>query len=371
MHQGVCCFVGRIRRLVVLPCVAVLLGLAAVRRALADVVELTDGSTLVGTLVTVSGETLTLETGFAGTLEVPFDQVARLQTDAPRVAVIAGGDRVVGTLDVERGDQIVRHSTLGPVPVPVGDIEAIYDPSAMSPDEIDSAEAVRQNPDLEVGGPEWSGRFSLGLSGETGNTEEFDLTARLNMQRETRDDRLYLYALYAYEETESVKSTNEFIAGVRLEHDLSDRVFLYGAAEGEYDEFENIDLRLTLTGGLGYFFIREDKQEFKGIIGAGYKYEDFNDGTDSRDEPIFELGYDYRIDLSDRLRFTHAVRWTPTFEDPSGDYRLTSDANVEILITSKEDWKILAGLRTEYDSRPAETSEELENTYYFNLGYSW
>lgn len=352
-----------------------------VRTTLADLVHLNDGTTLVGTVVRVAGGQLVMQTAFADQLAVPASMLQGITTDSPRTVQLGSGDRAVGRLVYADGSQGIVGTALGDRHIAIGDVVLLWIPDeghpsgAPSEAEVAALEAqhdeeVRQlREELEQTRSRWSGRLEFGLDGRSGNQDRLAFRGRAEARRETDKDRLLLYIQGIYSEEDNTRSENEIIGGARLEVDLTERLFAFGRFELEYDEFENLDLRATVSGGLGYWVIREDRQDFRVRGGVGYQHESYDDGT-TQDDAVLELGYDYRLDITDNIRLTHDLTYLPTFED-FADYRLVINTGVEVPIGDNGSWRIRGGMRNEYRSEPQPGNEDWDSTYFINLVYVW
>ena len=363
----------------------------------ADEIRLQDGSTIVGSIQKLINGEVVIDTSFAGELSVKAEQLESLQTDAPVAVQLESGDRVIGKIRMREGELMLTDTALGDVPLDLDSIAAITPPDAPTPserqmqeqhdkqvaelndehkDEMEKTKAEKQREieALETLKDEykakWSGRFAFGFSGETGNTETRSFRGSASALRETANERLSLFIRGKYEEDSGDKTVNQVIGGARLERDLSKRLFLFGETTLEFDEFENLDIRAIATGGVGYFFIREDKQELKGRAGFGIQHESFMDGMSSN-EFIALLGYDYRLDINDDFRFTHSLTYYPTVDDPFSDFRLTAETAGEMPLGSDDAWKLRAGMRNEYDNAPPVNIDNLDTEYFVNLVYDW
>ena len=214
----------------------------------------------------------------------------------------------------------------------------------------------------------WKARFELGLNGDTGNNERFATRGRIEAKRETAHERLIIYVQGQYAKENGESTANEIFGGTRLEVDLDERWFVFGHVQLEKDEFEDLELRATATGGIGYFFIREADHELKGRAGIGFEHESFDSGEDERDI-VAELGYDYRIDFNEWLRFTHSLTYYPALGDPLSDYRLVAETAGEVPLSKEEPWKLRLGMRNEYDGDPQPGIDYLDTSYFLNLVY--
>jgi hypothetical protein len=66
--------------------------------AQADVIELENGSRLVGKITQIDKESLTVNTDFAGSLNVDLAKVLTYATDQPRIVSFVGQDEVLGKI---------------------------------------------------------------------------------------------------------------------------------------------------------------------------------------------------------------------------------------------------------------------------------
>lgn len=347
----------------------------------ADEVYLADGSRLVGEIQRLAADGLVIETAFAGTLDIPRDQVLGVVSEAPLTVAIEGGERLVGRLDYDPEDgQQLASERLGEISLEQPEITALWPADEAAPVDEDverAVAAVAAEKDAEIEALEarqaqyadpWSGSVALGISGSEGNTEETNINAAINFKREVEDDRLILSFLADYAEQDSETTSNEFIGMGRLEHDLSERQFIFGQASLETDEFEDIDLRAIVLGGYGYFFLQQPKHTLKGRVGVGVQKESFDSGGSSTDA-LLQLGYDHEYLYSDWIKFTDSLTYLPVLDD-LGDYRLVFDAAVELPLGEKKPWALRAGINAQYDSDPEPGVDDVDINYLLNLVYN-
>ena len=134
----------------------------------------------------------------------------------------------------------------------------------------------------------WSGNFGLGFVGRSGNTDQIDYNALGAARRDGKVTRLDLRYAGNFGELEGVRSVNNQLASARLDVFLSRNLFVTpGALEVYSDEFQNIDLRLTLSAGAGVYMIKESDLEWFVQLGVGYlstSYRSVPVGEDSEDQ---------------------------------------------------------------------------------------
>jgi putative salt-induced outer membrane protein YdiY len=358
--------------------------------AMADELRLKDGSTLNGQVSTWSSQSVTLDTSFAGQLTIDRALITSITADETVLVEVNSGDKIVGRLqhDADKG-QLLLGTSFGDLKVDLSQVRSItlagegaQTTVAVAPTETPAVNessaassggagsvavpAFQPATPVKAGTPtKWTGRIEAGVDGATGNTERLNARGRAEVRRTAERDRTLFYFQGTYAKQNGARSANEIIGGAELEVDVTPRLFAFGKASLEYDEFENLDLRAMVTAGLGYFVIREDEQHLKLRAGAGYKHESYSDG-DSQDTGILELGIDYMKQISPWFTYTHSTTYYPTLRALS-DFRIVMENAAEIPITKDKDWKIRTGIKNEYDSQPESGVERLDTTYFANL----
>jgi len=348
--------------------------------ASADLIYLADGSRLAGELLASTADGFVIRTGFAGKLTVPTASVAGVTTDAPMMIGLLSSDRVRGRLEYvpDDGTQRLTGTAFGALEVPVGELAAIWPPDQQPPtlrraDQAHRAAMarVRAEHTAEVQAVEerlatytdpWSGRITAGLNGASGNAQRLLFNGRAEALRETPHDRLMLYAAGTMQEQNKVLTAKEIRLGANIEHDIGGDWYAFARQELHKDKFANIELRSQTLGGIGHFLIRKPTHEWKLRGGLGYQFEARETGNNLR-QGIIALGYDYKVEVNEWMRFTHNITYFPTFDSPAKDYRIDSNIGVEIPLGYSDLWSLRLGLRHLYDPLPANVAKSLDPTY--------
>jgi len=336
-------------------------------QARADVVVMNDGSRIIGKVHRMEDGHLKLETQFAGTLEIDASKVASVETDETVNVEMTTGDTLVGKIewkpDLKSG---VVQTQLGGLPFSIERLQAIWLQGAKSPDDLKFELTLAQaEEEYQAKLPKWAVVVEAGLLGKQGNTDKFNARGKFDLTRKTDKDLLNFYLSGAYAEENDVRSASEVKGGAKYEYLLTERLFAYARTELEYDEFENIDLRATAAVGAGYYWLKREDHEYKTRLGIGYRHETFRNGTIT-DEPIVELGHDYRFDIAPWLQVVHGLTYNPSLDD-TRDYRLVADQALLIPLAGSKIWRLKLGVLYEYDSMPQPGVERLDQTYYANL----
>ncbi len=336
--------------------------------ASADVVTLTDGSRVLGTVQRLQDGKLIMETQFAGTLEIDASLIETIATDAPVNVGVDTGDRLMGPIEwkPEFGAALVQ-TELGGIPVAVERIDAIWPQGGKSPEVLVMEQQIEQvKEEMKKARGKWALHIEFGLLSQEGNTEKFQARGGIEGRRTTDRDLLRLYVTANYAETGDARDSSEVIGGAYYEYLFTKKFFGYARSEFEYDEFENIELRSTVALGAGYYWLKKEKHELKTRGGIGYLHETYLDDTDSKNAAQAELALDYRLDINSWLRLQHGTVYYPTF-DSVRDYRLVSDSALIFHLTEDRLINLKLGARYAYDSMPEGGAERLDQTYYANI----
>jgi len=351
----------------VLALVLIALVTAGISTSFADVITLSDGSRLLGTVQRMDGGKLILETKFAGTLEIAADMVTSISTDESVNVGMDTGDRLVGPIEWKPEiDRVVVQTEWGGVPVSIDRISAVWSEDGKSPEVVAMEEQIAKvKEEAEAARAKWAATLEAGIVFREGNTDTFDARGRGEVRRQSAKDLLKFYISGEYQEDNDERTTHEIKGGAYYEYLFTDRWFAYGRSDLEYDEFENIDLRFSTSLGVGYYWLKKPEHELKTRGGVGYLHETYSDGI-TRDAAQAELGLDYRLDVTPWMQFVHGTTYYPTFESLR-DYRLVSDSALVFPLSDDGMWKFKLGAQYEYKSLPAVGRERLDQTYYGNV----
>lgn len=346
-----------------LMCAACMALLLTPVRGRADVLYTADGSKLVGTIEQWTNGKVTIVTDFAGKLELDAGKVIAFTSDKTLIIAFTSGDRLVGRVSADADlSACTVQTTLDAVPIELAKIKALWPEGTDSPEVV----ALRRAADKlkEAMRPKWTAQLEAGGTATDGNTHTLNARGRFDVTRKTVSNLLHFFVAADYSEQDDTRSKNEYRGGIDYEAHVSARRYWYARTELEQDEFENLDLRATATAGVGYYWLKREDHEFKTRVGAGFRHESFDD-EQTRDDPVLDLGFDYRLDIAPTVQLTHSTTYSPDFED-FDSYRLDVDTALAFPL-KKDAWKLKVGMRNEYNSRPVLGLERLDNTYYANI----
>lgn len=327
-----------------------------------DVVNTRDGARLVGTITTLSEGVLTLETAYAGTLEIDMAQVESFSTDDPISLRLENGDTVSGTVQSGAGDNLRIANASTSVQTSVEDVRDAWPATQTDP------EILKREEELKALQRKWSYSLAASIDGSSGNTDKSDFSLRGEAKLEGPNDTLLFYGRYTRSEAEGITTDDETIGGIRFDSFVYQNLGWYARIELENDPFENLDLRTVVAGGLTYRFLNQDHHSLVGRLGAAYRYRSFTDGTDS-EEPTLDLGLTHRYVHNDFWSVDTEVTFDPSFEDFS-DYLASYSSVLQIPLPNRF-WNLGLGLTADYTSEPPAGIDEFDYTWFAALILNW
>ena len=100
--------------------------------------------------------------------------------------------------------------------------------------------------------------------------------------------------------------------------------------QGLHDGIADLDYRITLSPGVGYYFIKNEKTSLRGEVGPGYVFESQAGEEDDYMTIRFAERWDQKV--NDHVKLWQAVEYLPDVED-WGRYVVNFEIGVEIQIT--------------------------------------
>jgi putative salt-induced outer membrane protein YdiY len=129
--------------------------------------------------------------------------------------------------------------------------------------------------------PAWDSSLGLGFTLTRGNSDTLLATASIQTHRKTLADELSLGADGAYGENDSVQNVNSAHGFSQYNHLFSERFFGYLRADALHDEIADLQYRITLSPGVGYYFLRQTNTSLAGEFGPAMVFEKLGDRDDN------------------------------------------------------------------------------------------
>jgi len=297
-------------------------------------------------------------------IEFDSDKLGLLTLDTEDVGIIRSAGRFtlnLGTRQIVSGRIVANEKVIR---VYDGDTSA-----TVSRERLVAAVAEKQK-EIDL----WSAKIGLGATFRSGNTDQIEYNAKINLQRRSAFSRFRLDYLGSLSRTNDVKTEDNALATSTFDIFLGRRWFVRPAgAEYFRDTFQNIEYRITGYGGAGYQLIDSPKLEWDLFAGPGYLRTEYvertEDGEAAALAAIVSSRFEYELNSVQDLTGTYQASFT---DRESGGYlhNLTLALENELI----DDFDIDITFVWSRINHPAETSdgstpEPDDYQLIFSLGY--
>ncbi len=366
--------------------------------AVADVLHLRDADAVAGTLKDIQGDHLLWQTEDGDVITVPLSRVARiaytpktgrtasssgLSSSAPSAST-GGADDASGPAS----GSTEQPPVVPPPPAPSNTPDATAGEETTPAGEGPSAESDRTAEDespIEEETPWWfehafeesfhvaqiwTKRIEIGGRILKGNSDEDAVTLKTQFERQF-DHRFIQWDLGGqYGQSAGVKIANRWFGNGTIDFFRgAEHWILFITTRNEFDEFQNLDYRGTLSGGLGYRFYNDAKRRLVARLGPAVTHEVFTDPVDRRTTPDLLAEFEWRWPVFERARFEHKTTLRPSVDD-LGVFRLTADNGLLVPLDEQERWNLKLGFNLQYNSQPNPGRRREDYTAGFSLVYT-
>ena len=296
-------------------------------QALADQVLLKNGDRLSGTILKSDGKTLALHTDYAGDLNLKWDAVEGIQSSEPLHVELQNGKSVSGPVTTSDGKL-----EIGGVESNVSDVKTLRNPAE------ETAYEKTLHPGLLQ---EWKSGLNVGFALTRGNSATKNLSLAFTAIRQTSNDKLGLYENSVYATNDAAgavphTTANTVGGGFRYDHDITKRVFGFGATDFFADALQDLNLRSVFGGGAGYHAIKSETTTLDLLAGLNYTHESYT--TFSRSFAALTLGEEFMHKVGKSTLLNEKAIIFPNLNSV-GDYRATIDFATVTKISKRLGWQ--------------------------------
>jgi len=318
-------------------------------RTRSDVLTLTNGDRLTGHLAGIAAGALTFATSYAPEFTVPLADVASLKAQGDFAVTAPKGPSEATRLEVTEGE-IVFLAANDQVPPPT------------EPDAGEDEAAPAKPPVL------WKGKVSVGYTATSGNRDDRVGSLSLKAKRESGLLTLLFDGTGRCATRSGTRTANFLKLGAEGNYDI-DGWFYYTRLEGETDQFEELNIRANVSGGVGRHFWKNSDKHLTGKIGASYEYENFFGGVTDHSAQA-RLDVDYKHKLLPRITFGQLFTMFPN-PGKVANSRIESTSQVDIALDENERLSVRIEYETQYDGEPRPDVEAWDSILSSSLVYKF
>lgn len=328
------------------------LSLGVVEHAYADTINLKSGDRLSGNILTKAGDTLTLETTYAGNVVILWSEVASIETSKPAKFMLK--DRTVmdanATSAGEAGLTLKAGEVMSSQPIALADIDYINPP-----------------PEVTGEGLAVSGIANLGFTANRGNTDNDQLYYAAETIARSIKNRFTIGATGTQKEENGEETTRNNRGYIKYDHFITPKWFAYANADIEEDKFKDLNLRTSVGVGAGYQFFDAPERSFAMEGGVSYVGNDYDIAEDDNYAAgRWAMRY---LQLLGVTQFFHNHEGLFPLESPSDDLIIRSQTGVRFpLITNLT---ATVQYNVNWQKTPPLGLDKTDTSFIVSVGYLW
>lgn len=319
--------------------------------ALADHVELVNGDTLTGTILSEDDNAVVIDHPVLGQIELAADRVKLVHRDAPEP-------------NPAPTPQPAPVAAPEPEPEPTPPPAPVVDPAEVqaAAEEAAAQQALDERSMLKWFMDEWNTKLSLGFNGAAGNTDTHNFFGQLNAKHQDGRNRWMINSQWFYGLNRGQVNRSQFQTTVTRDWlQQGSPWFFFVRGEYKYDRFRNWENRTSGFVGTGYALVKNDRFEVNARMGLGGTY-DFGSINEFTPEALFG-GSILKWKISDRSAISGESVYYPSLED-TADYRITTRLEWTYKLDLASGMSIKLGAQSDYDGQTNGDREHNDLKYY-------
>lgn len=206
--------------------------------------------------------------------------------------------------------------------------------------------------------PKWETAAGLGVTLTSGNGESVAVMGNVLTQYKAEKNEISAGANAGYGEARPQKTApgpdpdmeknSDFLRGfVQYNRLFSERLYGYARADAIHDDISDVNYRLTLSPGAGYYFFKKPEFTLGVEVGPGYVFEEV--GGDKNDYASLRLAERLEWKFSKTARLWQRIELLPEVTD-FNNFLATFELGVGAALTQKLELTVV--LTDNYDNQP-------------------
>jgi putative salt-induced outer membrane protein len=202
----------------------------------------------------------------------------------------------------------------------------------------------------------WQNTATVGVTLARGNSDTTLFSAALDSEKKWAHSDLHLGAddIYGESRLAGASTTTETAdaehAFGQYNQNFTDRFYVYGRLEGMHDGIADIQYRMTLVPGAGYYFIKNKTADLSLEGGPGYIAEKLGDTTHSY--VTLRIAEKFHYQISEHAKAWESIEYLPQV-DNFNNYIVNFETGVEAALNKSNKLALRTVFDDSYDNVPA------------------
>ena len=200
--------------------------------------------------------------------------------------------------------------------------------------------------------PKWNSSAAAGLTLTSGNSDTLLMTASVSTEKKWEQNELSFGADGAYGEQDGDRNIANAHGFGQYNRLFSERVFGLLRVDALHDDIADVQYRVTLSSGVGYYFIKNTNTFLRGEVGPGVVFEKQGGETDTY--MTVRAAERFEHQLSKTAKIWQSAEILPDVSDWN-KYVVNAEIGIEVAVNTK--WSLRVYLQDTYDNQPAPDRE--------------
>jgi putative salt-induced outer membrane protein YdiY len=222
--------------------------------------------------------------------------------------------------------------------------------------------------------PKWESTLTASMAMTRGNSKTLTLSGTGNTQKKWDRNEVKIGADGTYgEKTEGGTTTADpnNVHGFGQYNRLfgkEERLFGFGRLEAWHDEVAELDYRVPLTAGAGYYFIKKPGTDLALEAGPGFVWQKQGGVVDNY--VTLRVGENFSHKFNDRTKMWQKTEWLPKLEDMD-HYIISSEVGLSASLTKDNKLALTVTLNHTFNRTPAAGKCQNDTTLKTGISYAF
>lgn len=216
----------------------------------------------------------------------------------------------------------------------------------------------------------WEGSLNFGLTASSGNSRSYSGNFSAETKYKRAPSEFRASASVTHGRTEGTISTSKAAATAQYNYLFTDRLSAYLNGGAERDGGADLNWRVTVGPGGGYYLVKRPNVSLVGELGVSYFREKFagQSGSDYYTLRVAERG-EWKI--TDTSKLWEQAEYFPAVDAllDNDRYLVKAEAGLETAITTHTTMRFV--IQDTYDNSPASGRRPNDTTYLALIGYKF
>jgi putative salt-induced outer membrane protein YdiY len=326
----------------------------------ADTVRLKNGDVLTGKILKATDDEVLLDTDHSGEVEIETKYVVDLESDRPLTIEYEDGREVDGYIDVGPGGKlIVRESA------PQG--KAPAQPAAEAAEVVVDLTPIKEIREVTTFF-HYDANVDIGLNVAKGNSDSENANVSARFVPSFGKNTIELDGQWNRGKAEGELAAANWRVNAQYDREFWDRWFWLLFNSYEHDRLQDLNLRITAGGGVGYKFFEPDPTLLKVALGPAFVDENFEGNDDDRKFAALRWRLDFKQDVfSDDVSIYHTQKILIGLTEDQFVFLTVQGLKFDLIA----DFALLLEFQFDHNNSPAEGAKQNDFRYLVKLGYEF